>query len=71
MLQQVLPAVERSAGPLLASSLAPSSPLKAFNFLGCSILAEVDATVSSRLAGCLSPGIPPAFHANYLAAQVC
>lgn len=34
------------------------------------MLAEVDGALAAQLPGAFSPGVPPAFHANYLAAQV-
>ena len=46
------------------------SPLRTFDLLGGSVLAEVDQALAAQLPGVFSPGVPPAFHANYLAAQV-
>ncbi|KAF5839432.1 hypothetical protein DUNSADRAFT_834 [Dunaliella salina] len=65
----ILESVLARAGPLLSASLAPQSPLRGFDFLSNSVLAEVNESVSAALPGAFSPGVPPAFHANYLAAQ--
>eukprot|EP00983_Pelagomonas_calceolata_P051384 1142382-Pelagomonas_calceolata.AAC.4 len=43
---------------------------RSFDFLSNSVLAEVNESVSAAIPGAFSPGVPPAFHANYLAAQV-
>eukprot|EP00200_Dunaliella_tertiolecta_P002070 CAMPEP_0202343412 /NCGR_PEP_ID=MMETSP1126-20121109/3543_1 /ASSEMBLY_ACC=CAM_ASM_000457 /TAXON_ID=3047 /ORGANISM="Dunaliella tertiolecta, Strain CCMP1320" /LENGTH=1109 /DNA_ID=CAMNT_0048934475 /DNA_START=46 /DNA_END=3376 /DNA_ORIENTATION=- len=69
LFNSILESVLARAGPLLSASLAPQSPLRSFDFLSNSVLAEVNESVSAAIPGAFSPGVPPAFHANYLAAQ--
>ncbi|MEW5318940.1 MAG: hypothetical protein WDW38_010122 [Sanguina aurantia] len=49
----------------LATSLPGESRSTDLHMLGC--IAGVQATLAASLPGVFSPGIPPAFHANYLA----
>lgn len=49
---------------------AAQSPLRTLDVLGAVVLAEVDHALAAHLPSVFSPGVPPAFHTNYLAAQV-
>jgi len=69
LLSRVLDAVSSELGPLLSAALTPQSPLRSLDILGGVVLAEVDGALGTHAPGVFSPGVPPAFHANYLAAQ--
>ncbi|MEW5305476.1 MAG: hypothetical protein WDW36_008012 [Sanguina aurantia] len=67
LLTQVLAAVHAALAPVLAAALSPHSALRSLDLLGAALLQEVQAALAASLPGVFSPGIPPAFHANYLA----
>ncbi|KAL6757491.1 hypothetical protein V8C86DRAFT_2624124 [Haematococcus lacustris] len=69
LLSKMLTRIEQAAGHVLAAALTPQSPLRAFDFLGNALLAEVDMQLAAQLPSTFSPGVPAAFHANFLAAQ--
>ncbi|KAJ9508887.1 hypothetical protein QJQ45_028206 [Haematococcus lacustris] len=69
LLSKMLARIEQAAGHVLAAALTPQSPLRAFDFLGNALLAEVDMQLAAQLPSTFSPGVPAAFHANFLAAQ--
>jgi hypothetical protein len=70
-LAQVLPvvhaALQEKTGQFFELALSPAGGAAAFDFLGGSLLPEVLTAVEKACPGCYSPGIPDAFHANYLA----
>ncbi|KAG2428415.1 hypothetical protein HXX76_011535 [Chlamydomonas incerta] len=68
LLSAILAAVRRELGPLLDACLAPGSALRGLDLLGAAVLDEVQGALAAALPGVFSPGVPPAFHANYLAA---
>ncbi|GFR52955.1 hypothetical protein Agub_g15628, partial [Astrephomene gubernaculifera] len=53
--------------PLLDKCLAPGSPLRGLDLLAGALLEEVQGALAAGMPGVFSPGVPPAFHANYLA----
>ncbi|KAG2451026.1 hypothetical protein HYH02_004295 [Chlamydomonas schloesseri] len=67
LLASILAGVRRELGPLLDACLAPGSALRGLDLLGAAVLDEVQGALAAALPGVFSPGVPPAFHANYLA----
>jgi conserved oligomeric Golgi complex subunit 2 len=53
----------KECGSFLELALSAGGP--AFNFLGTSVVEEIEAGMQSKLAGAPSPGIPDAFCASY------
>jgi len=60
-------ALQEQTGPFFELALSPAGGAAAFDFLGGSLLPESLTAVEKVCSGCYSPGIPDAFHANYLA----
>ncbi|GAX80853.1 hypothetical protein CEUSTIGMA_g8288.t1 [Chlamydomonas eustigma] len=69
LLQTIFVGVKAECGPLLEATLVPHGTLRIFDFLGNAVLEEVQTALASELPAVFSPGVPPAFHANYLAAS--
>ncbi|GLC45905.1 hypothetical protein PLESTF_000710900 [Pleodorina starrii] len=67
LLGSILAAVRSHLGPLLDASLAPGSALRSIDLLSNAVLDEVQGALAAAMPGVFSPGVPPAFHANYLA----
>ncbi|KAG2501945.1 hypothetical protein HYH03_000443 [Edaphochlamys debaryana] len=67
LLSNILAGVRAELGPLLDASLAPGSALRSLDLLSGAVLDEVQGAIAAALPGVFSPGVPPAFHANYLA----
>lgn len=67
LLGAVLSGVRQELGPLLEATLAAGSALRAVDLLGASVVEELQGALAAALPGVFSPGVPPAFHANYLA----
>ena len=51
VLERLADAVEAEVGPVLADSYADQAGSSTFNFLGASVLAEVDAALAAALPG--------------------
>lgn len=73
VLRSVLDSARDMCGPLLEATLSasssPGSLLNAFDFLGNGILAETGRVLVEQMPGVFSPGVPAAYHTNYLAAM--
>ncbi|GIL63172.1 hypothetical protein Vafri_17283 [Volvox africanus] len=67
LLSGILVAIRAQLGPLLDASLAPGSALRSIDLLSNAVLDEVQGALAAAMPGVFSPGVPPAFHANYLA----
>ncbi|EFJ51678.1 component of oligomeric golgi complex 2 [Volvox carteri f. nagariensis] len=67
LLGSILSAIRAQLGPLLDASLVPGSALRSIDLLSNAVLDEVQGTLAAAMPGVFSPGVPPAFHANYLA----
>ncbi|GIL88600.1 hypothetical protein Vretimale_19142 [Volvox reticuliferus] len=66
LLGSILAAIRAQLGPLLDASLAPGSALRSIDLLSNAVLDEVQGALAAAMPGVFSPGVPPAFHANYL-----
>ena len=60
-------ALQEQTGPFFELALSPAGGAAAFDFLGGSLLPETMTAIEKVCPGCYSPGLPDAFHANYLA----
>ncbi|KAG7667390.1 hypothetical protein Ndes2437B_g09140 [Nannochloris sp. 'desiccata'] len=67
MLPAVHAALQEQTGPFFELALSPAGGAAAFDFLGGSLLPESLTAIEKACPGCYSPGVPDAFHANYLA----
>lgn len=68
-LETLQSAVNRECGAFLSLVLAPSTGGQTFEFLGTSVLSEIDSSVfsHSNSPGTPSPGIPDSFRSSYVA----
>ncbi|KXZ52971.1 hypothetical protein GPECTOR_8g343 [Gonium pectorale] len=67
LLSAITAGVRSSMGSLLEAALAPGSALRGLDLLGAAVLEEVQGALAAAMPGVFSPGVPPAFHANYRA----
>lgn len=67
LLPAVSAALREHVGPFLELAMSPAAGSQTFDFLGGSVLPEVLAAVDAACPNAYSPGLPDAFHANYLA----
>ena len=58
VLAAVADGVQRDMGELLAAVMAPASGLHAFDFLGGSLMPEVEAAISKAMPGKTGPALP-------------
>lgn len=70
VLPAVLAALHEETGPFFELALSPAGGAAAFDFLGGSVLPEVLNAIEAACPGCYSPGMPDAFHANYVASSM-